>query len=218
MTEPGAGAWTLAGHVKTNRLVLRPHRPTDLDDLVVYHGDPTVTRYLPWPVRDRAATEAALAVRVRQGTPPKPGDALVLAIEEVASRTVIGEVLLKRPEPDDGSAELGFALRADRHGVGLAAEAASAMMQVASESLGLSRLTAVAHPDNLASSKLLTRLGFERLGRVTEHGHVLDQYSRSLPADGAGSAGSTSRRRHEGSLMQGRPDGRHEEEMESSDG
>ena len=37
--------------------MLRAHRMDDLDDLARFHGDPEVVRYVPWPVRDRAATE-----------------------------------------------------------------------------------------------------------------------------------------------------------------
>ena len=48
--------------LQTERLVLRTHRAEDLDDLVVFHGDPEVVRYVPWPLRDRTATEQTLRV------------------------------------------------------------------------------------------------------------------------------------------------------------
>ena len=47
--------------VETERLLLRPHRLEDLDDLVRFHSDPEVVRHVPWPVRDRAATDEAVA-------------------------------------------------------------------------------------------------------------------------------------------------------------
>lgn len=50
--------------IRTERLLLRPHRPEDLDDLVRFHSDPEVVRYVPWLVRDRAATEETLQVKL----------------------------------------------------------------------------------------------------------------------------------------------------------
>ena len=65
--EAAAGRSALDVPIFTDRLVLRPHRMADLDDLVRFHGDPDVVRYLPWPVRDRAATEQALRMKLGQG-------------------------------------------------------------------------------------------------------------------------------------------------------
>ena len=67
--------------LRTERLVLREHRADDLDDLVVFHSDPDVVRWTPWPVRDRAATEAALAFKLDRVALEEPGQWLVLAIE-----------------------------------------------------------------------------------------------------------------------------------------
>jgi len=47
--------WVVEHPIETERLRLRPHRMSDVDDLLRFHSDPEVVRYLPWPVRDRAA-------------------------------------------------------------------------------------------------------------------------------------------------------------------
>ena len=49
--------------LETERLLLRVHRS---EDLVVFHSDPDVVRFVPWPVRDRAATAETLAVKLDQ--------------------------------------------------------------------------------------------------------------------------------------------------------
>ncbi|WP_369069747.1 GNAT family N-acetyltransferase [Kineococcus terrestris] len=151
-------AWSLPLPLLTPRLRLREHRPGDLDDLVVFHGDERVTRYTPWPVRDREETRRALGVRTGQVRAAATGDALVLAVEEVATGTVVGEVLLLRTGDDE--AALGYALRADRWGRGLATEAAGALVEAGFAVLGLRRLTAVVVPANSASTAVLGRLGF----------------------------------------------------------
>ena len=72
--------------ITTDRLVLRPHTMDDLDDLVVFHSDPEVVRYVPWPVRDRVATEETLRVKLTQTELVAPGQWLVLAVELAGDR------------------------------------------------------------------------------------------------------------------------------------
>ena len=144
--------------IETERLVLRAHRADDLDDLLRFHSDPDVVRFTPWPVRDRAATEATLAAKIGMTELREPGQWLVLAIELRAIGTVIGEVLLKWAGERQG--ELGFALGRDHHGEGYAAEAATAMLRLGFDDLGFHRITAVCIEGNVASVGLLRKLGF----------------------------------------------------------
>jgi RimJ/RimL family protein N-acetyltransferase len=149
--------------LSTERLVLRPHRPEDLDDLVRFHSDPDVVRYVPWPVRDRAATEETLQVKLGQTVLEEHGQWLVLAVELRETGTVIGEVLLKWASERQG--ELGFAFARDHQGQGYAAEAADAILRLAFDDLGFHRVSAVVVEGNDASARLLGRLGFRQEAR-----------------------------------------------------
>ena len=157
---------TLSLPIATERLALRPHRPEDLDDLVRFHSDPEVVRYVPWPVRDRAATEETLRVKLGQTVLEEHGQWLVLAVELRSTGTVIGEVLLKWASDRQG--ELGFAFARDHHGQGYAAEAAAAMLRLAFDELGFHRVCAVVVEGNDASVHLLGRLGFRREARFVD--------------------------------------------------
>ncbi|MBX0301973.1 GNAT family N-acetyltransferase [Cryobacterium sp. 1639] len=148
--------WTFDFPLRTERLLLRPHTLDDLDDLVLFHGDPDITRYIPWPVRDRAATLAALSAKLRQTDARTAGDWIVLAIEEAG--TVVGEILLKRTS--DTTAELGYVLAASAQGRGLATEAAAHLLQAAERRFGVTAVEAVIEAPNAASARVLTRLGF----------------------------------------------------------
>ncbi len=159
--------WTFEYPLLTPRLALRPHTLDDLDDLVVFHGDPEVTRYIPWPVRTREQTLEALRAKLTRTSAAAPGDWIVLAVEECASGTVIGEVLLKREE-GDGRAEVGYAFRTDRQGLGLAREAVTGLLDAARDRLGITDIGAVVEPGNTASVGLLTRLGFRPSGTGAE--------------------------------------------------
>jgi RimJ/RimL family protein N-acetyltransferase len=152
--------WAPEYPLLTERLRLRPHRETDLDDLVEFHGDPEVTRYIPWPTRDREQTRVALAAKLSQGV-AQEGDWLVLAIEVRTTGKVIGEVLLKRAD-DTRTAELGYVLHTAFQGHGLATEAAGAMTELALETFGVRRVVAFIEPENAGSAAVLGRLGFSR--------------------------------------------------------
>ena len=149
--------------IETERLLLRAHRLSDLDDLARFHGDPEVVRYVPWPVRDRAATEETLRTKLGQTRLDEHGQWLVLAVEERSTGTVIGEVLLKWSSDRQG--ELGFASGRDHHGQGYAAEAARAVLALAFDDLGFHRVSAVVVDGNDASVRLLGRLGFRQEAR-----------------------------------------------------
>lgn len=168
MTSPESGAGLdVQLPIETERLLLRAHRRSDLDDLVRFHGDPEVVRYVPWPVRDRAATEETLQVKLTQTELVAHGQWLVLAVELRSTGTVIGEVLLKWASDRQG--EVGFAFGRDHHGRGYAAEAATAMLRLGFDDLGFHRITAVCVDDNVASARLLTRLGMRQEARLVDN-------------------------------------------------
>jgi RimJ/RimL family protein N-acetyltransferase len=148
--------------VRTERLELRPHRMDDLDDLLAFHSDPEVVRYVPWPVRDREQTRVALEAKLDRGRLTEEGQWLVLAIQLRETGTVIGEVLLKWASEADQLGELGYALHADYQGKGLASEAAREMLRLGFEELGLRRIVAILDDRNTASALLLERLGMRQ--------------------------------------------------------
>jgi len=81
------------------------------------------------------------------------------------------------PAPD-----LGFALSAAYVGQGFAFEAAHALVQHASHSLGIGRLYAIAKRGNERSLSLLGRLGFRHEGAyVPPHGSAVELYVLSIP-------------------------------------
>jgi RimJ/RimL family protein N-acetyltransferase len=154
--------WAPSYPIETERLLLRPHRSADLEDLQRYHGDPGVVRFIPWPVRTREQTAVALESRTRQGAVAEPGEWLVLAIELRATGRVIGEVLLKFESATDAAGELGYAMARDVEGNGYATEAARAMLDLAFGSFGLHRVIARLDARNEASARLLRRLGMRQ--------------------------------------------------------
>jgi RimJ/RimL family protein N-acetyltransferase len=150
--------WLPVLPILTERLELRAHTAGDLDDLLLFHSDPDVVRYIPWPVRTHEQVVEALDVKLSRFRAVAPGDVIVLAIVLRATGRVIGEVLLKCSTDDE--AELGYALATEFHGRGIATEAAAAMTALGFDEFGVRRIVAVLDARNPASRRLLEKLGF----------------------------------------------------------
>jgi len=167
--------------IETPRLRLRGPRPSDVDAVLAWLGDPIAMRYVG-DGRPRSRVEAAhfLAASADAFESRGVGFWLVeLAPEERAARSAegiddrpIGDVGLW-PIPRSGrrgfrgpELELGYRFATAHHGRGYATEAARAVLEHA-RARDLSSLVAVTHPDNLASRNVLTKCGFAFEG-VTE--------------------------------------------------
>lgn len=157
-------SWVLPDSVETERLLLRPHRPGDVDDLLVFHSDPEIVRYVPWQVRSRAEVVAFIEGRMQLLAATHDGAWVVYAIElrhGDGAGTVVGEVLLKRANAERGIAELGYAIAAHVHGRGIASEAVAAMLELGRTAFGVREVHAIVDERNAASIRLLDRMGFE---------------------------------------------------------
>ena len=86
----------------------------------------------------------------------------------------IGTTTLFRFDPRHRRAEVGYALRSDHWGQGLASEAVSLAIDWALRTLDLHRVEADIDPRNDASRRVLERLGFRSEGVLREHFFVGD--------------------------------------------
>jgi RimJ/RimL family protein N-acetyltransferase len=146
--------------IRTARLVLREFTESDLDTLHAYHSLPEVARFLLWEARTREESERSLRFRIEHPTIEKEGDGVVFAVEHDGE--LIGEVNLRWLSAEHGSGELGFIFDPRHHGHGYAREAATEVLRMAFEQLGLHRVIGRADARNTASGKLMERLGMRK--------------------------------------------------------
>jgi RimJ/RimL family protein N-acetyltransferase len=80
--------------------------------------------------------------------------------------------------------DIGYAFVPEFRGAGYAREAASAVMDWARTSLGLSRVLAITNPDNAGSIRLLETIGFqfERMRRMPGEGADVAVYAWEAPS------------------------------------
>lgn len=152
---------------RTARLVLRPLRLDDVDSIHAFRSLPEVVVHLSHDVLTRGEVEARVRDRMARGLPGAPEPMLALAVEEARTGRVVGDVMLRlepsrsiaRTPTDEWEGTIGYALHPDVHGRGLAAEAAAELLVIGFRDLGLRRIDADAYADNIASNRVLRRIG-----------------------------------------------------------
>jgi RimJ/RimL family protein N-acetyltransferase len=150
----------------TERLVLRPLRQDDLGSLAVLQAEPSFWHYPLRRGQTRAETEEFL--RRALGTYTGAGFGWAAVVER-ESDALAGWAGLSVPNflPEVLPAvEVGWRLGAAFRGRGYATEAGSAWAKWGFETLGLEQIVSIFEPENEASGRVMTKLGFE-LDRVT---------------------------------------------------
>ncbi len=151
--------------LRTERLILRPVCDDDVDRILEFRNLPEVNR---WLIRTEVDPAAFTAVWRRAAEDPDDHSVAV-----VLGDVVIGTVSL---EVVDGMGQPGMPPRTDAHlgyifdpaygGQGYATEAVTAILAHAFDRLGVRRITAGCFADNLASVRILEKVGMRR----EEHG------------------------------------------------
>jgi RimJ/RimL family protein N-acetyltransferase len=154
--------------VVTERLVLRPWREGDLDDVHSFQSDPEVVRYLYWELRTREESLQWLRERIAADRLAADGDGISLAVERRADGRVLGGVNGWWRSVEHRQGEIGFVLARDAQGQGYAREATAALLDLLFDRLDLHRVSGTADARNVASTALMARLGMRQEAHFRE--------------------------------------------------
>jgi [ribosomal protein S5]-alanine N-acetyltransferase len=155
--------------LQTERLTLRLHAPSDIPALMPLIGAREVaatTLRIPHPYTEADAEDFIAGTEEELLN----GSGLRLGIIVRESDTLCGGVGL-RIEPDHRRAELGYWIGVPYWGKGYATEAAGAMLRYGFDTLQLRRIFASHFADNLASARVLRKIGMRHEG--CQRGHIL---------------------------------------------
>jgi ribosomal-protein-alanine N-acetyltransferase len=145
--------------IETHRLIVRPFRPDDWQGLFAYLSLPETYVFEPGEPID--------AEQARALAEDRPRGSGFWAVELRAEQRMVGHLSFQQIEPADlRTYELGYIFnpRAQRHGY--ATEAARGLIGHASAAMDAHRVIANCNPANVASCRVLEKIGFEREGRL----------------------------------------------------
>jgi len=164
--------------LESERLLFRPHQPSDLDPYCAIEADPQVRRYVGGAPRTREAAEQ----KFRDGLPAASNPLSVRATIFKPEGCYIGRCGL---HPNFGAsgplaheAALAFYLDPQYWGRGLATEASRVFIDYGFRELSLHRIVALVQVGNAASIRVLEKLGFVWTAR-DEGVRCFDHYSLS---------------------------------------
>lgn len=166
--------------IRTARLVLRPFIRGDVDAVYSYRSRPDVAEYLfDAPMNHEECAEAVRS-RSSQIALSGEGDKILLAIERIEDSRLIGEVSLIWRSVANAQAEIGYILHPDAHGRGFATEAMRELLHFAFDTVGIHRVYARCDARNIASARVMQRLGMREEAHFREHAHFKDRWDEEL--------------------------------------
>jgi RimJ/RimL family protein N-acetyltransferase len=150
--------------LQTARLLLREFTPEDADALALVLSDPETMRYYPAPY-NRAGVEQWIERNRQRYQDDGVG---LWAMELKKTQELIGDCGITHQEVEgERFYEIGYHLRRDLWGQGLATEAAIASRDWAFTHLATERLISLIRPENLLSRRVAERSGMTLWKEVT---------------------------------------------------
>lgn len=161
--------------ITTPRLRLEPFAPTHARALNAINNEPAVMEFLSEGIPETMEKTQDAIARVR--------DAWAAlgyswwAIVERTSGDVVGAACAQHvARQPDAEIEIGWRLATAANGKGYATEAGKAAARFAFEHIGVDHVVAVAHPDNIASHKVMQRVGMTFRGIETHYNEDCTTY------------------------------------------
>lgn len=149
----------------TARLRFREMVAADLDDMAQMLGDPETMRFYPAP-----KTRAESAEWIDRMQERYTGDGHGLWLIETHDGEFIGDCGITWQSYNDTPVrEVGYHIRRDLQGAGYATEAARACVELVRREFAPTLLTAIIHPDNVASRTVAEHLGMTHI--ADDHAH-----------------------------------------------
>jgi len=165
---------------ETERLTLRPFVDDDFEAMHAMRSSPEVVLYLYEEPFSREQTRELLTRKMAATTWNHEGGGFTCAIVESASGATIGDANLEWVSERDRTAEVGFILDPRHQGQGFATETARALVDWALGTAGMHRVIGRTEARNVASSRVLEKLGMRLEAHFVENEWVKNEWQSEL--------------------------------------
>lgn len=158
----------------TPRLLLRPVRMSDAQDLFEYSRDPEVARHVLWDAHQSIhQTRGYIRFLLKQYRGGQPSS---FVIELAQERKVIGTIGFMWLQQENRSAEVGYSLSRAYWNRGLMTEALKAVLDFGFDTLRLNRIEAQHETANPASGRVMAHAGMRYEGRLRQRVYNKGRY------------------------------------------
>jgi len=165
--------------IQTKRLILRDFTEADWEAVHSYASDPEVVRYMNWGPNTVEDTQnfirRAIAMQKEQ---PRRGYNLAVVLK--SENVIIGGCGIYVSNPDNREGWIGYVFNRNFLGQGYATETAKALLDFGFEQLNLHRIFATCDPANIASARVLEKIGMQLEGHLREREWVKGKWRDSL--------------------------------------
>ena len=173
--QPYVEAFSHLPTLTTPRLILRPVRMSDAQDLYEYSRDPQVAQHVLWEAhRSIHQTRAYIRYLLRQYRNAAPG---TFAIALRDGGKVIGTIGFMWVQHENRSAEVGYSLSRAYWNRGYMSEALRAVLDFGFTKLNLNRIEAQHECDNPASGHVMKNAGMRHEGTLRERIYNKGRYA-----------------------------------------
>lgn len=151
--------------LRSPRLVLRPFRPDDGDELrayLTYRNDAEVRRFQSQDKPQMSEEEGRDFLREMSALPLMGEEGVQIAVALADTDELVGDLYLTRHNGDERQAEVGYTITPKHQGKGYATEALGVLIDHLLGPMALHRVVASADPRNGPSLRVLERLGMRR--------------------------------------------------------
>ena len=166
--------------LETERLILRPWKETDLDDMFAYASVPGVGEMAGWPHHQTIDTSREILSMFL-------AEKECFALYHKTDKKVIGSLGVHHSWANDEPGyehlkmkNLGYVLAKDYWGQGLVPEALSAVIDYGFMQLGLDAFTIEHFKSNPQSRRVIEKCGFKYLRDGTYHAKQLDKHFEEM--------------------------------------
>jgi ribosomal-protein-alanine N-acetyltransferase len=166
--------------LETPRLLLRPMLPEDAPGILALDSDPEVLRYVPGPLMSTLAEAAATVDYIRRQYEQNGVGRWAVVRHDTQEFVGWCGIKLMNDHVVNGRTnyyDIGYRLLRQHWGQGFASEAARASLRFAFEEMNLPEIHATAMRDNLASCRILERLGLVKQEEFVQDNALWHWYS-----------------------------------------
>ncbi len=152
----------------TPRLILRDYEPSDWQAVHAYASDAETTQFMVWGPNTEPQQTQDFLMRMIATSEMRPRYEYELAVIRKEDGMLIGGCGLYLTNQDQREGSIGYCFGRDYWGQGYATEAARQIVAFGFAELGLHRIFTRCQAENLASARVMEKIGMRREGLFLE--------------------------------------------------